>query len=100
MSMLVDTQLGQFRYVTDGRRKWFLFECPHCGELLPMNEATLAGDAPITHESRHYPATYCTFAGTQQLGSALVATMQANILMGYKPYHEEGMEHEPSGRRD
>lgn len=94
MSQLVDTEFGQFRCVTDGGRKWFLLECPVCGEMLPMNEETLAGRSPITHESRHYPGSFCDFAGTHKLGAALLSTMQARVLTGDKPYHDEGRPHQ------
>ena len=92
MSMLVDTELGQFRYVTDGEKKWFLFQCPHCNEMLPMNEEIIAGRAPVDHESRARPGTFCTFGGTREFGKHLISTMQAQILMGYQPYHDEGQD--------
>ena len=92
MSKLVDTELGQFRQVTDGARSWFLFECPDCLEMLPMNEETLAGRALIDHESRIYGARFCSFQGTREFGKILIATMQAQIVMGYKPYHDEGQD--------
>ena len=93
MSQLVDTQLGQFRYVTDGHKKWFLFECPDCHEMLPMDEEILAGRALVDHESRTEKARFCTFSGTRQFGIQLIAAMQAQILMGYQPYHDEGQDH-------
>jgi hypothetical protein len=92
MSRLVDTELGQFREVTDGTSRSFLFECPDCHEMLPMDEEILAGRAPIDHESRVHGARFCTFAGTRDFGRKLVATMQALIVMGYKPYHDEGQD--------
>lgn len=92
MSMLVDTELGQFRYVTDGPNKRFLFDCPDCHEMLPMSEEILAGRAPVDHESRIHGARFCTFAGTREFGKYLIATMQAQIVMGYKPYHDEGQD--------
>src|SRR3990167_6494416 len=90
MSKIVDTELGQFRQVTDGHKKWFLFECPCCHEMLPMNEEILAGRAPIDHESRIEGARFCSFSGTREFGVQLVAAMQAQILMGYQPYRDEG----------
>lgn len=88
--MLVDTELGQFRCVTDEHGKRFLFECPACGEMLPMSEAILAGERPVTHESLRLPATFCSFQGAKEFGKALISKMQSLIMMGYKPYHDEG----------
>jgi hypothetical protein len=92
MSKLVDTELGQFRFVEDAEKRRFLFECPTCGEMLPMNEEILAGRQPIDHESRLIGATFCKFSGTREFGKHLVTTMQAQIVMGYKPYHDEGQD--------
>lgn len=92
MSKLIDTELGQFRLVEDGTKKWFLFECPECHEMLPMDEEILAGRKDIQHESRILPATYCRFMGMREFGKHLIATMQAQIVMGYKPYHDEGQD--------
>ena len=97
MSQLIDTSLGQFRVVADGEQKRFLFECPCCGEMLPMSEGHLNGTALIDHESRKEPARFCTFQGTRDFGRQLIATMRSHILMGYLPYHEEGRDHAPSG---
>ncbi len=92
MSKLVDTELGQFRLVENGTRKWFLFECPQCREMLPMDEETLSGRKDIQHESRILPATFCRFTGTREFGKHLITTMQAQIVMGYMPYHDEGQD--------
>lgn len=92
MSMLVDTELGQFRCVSDGQNKRFLFECPDCAEMLPMSEEIFAGRAPIDHESRIHRARFCTFTGVREFGKSLITTMQAQIVMGYKPYHDEGQD--------
>ena len=90
MSMLVDTDLGQFRCVMDGQGKRFLLECPHCGEMLPMDEEILAGRKPIDHESHRMAATFCSFAGVREFGKALITQMQSLIVMGYRPWHDEG----------
>lgn len=92
MSKLVDTELGQFRQVIDGETKRFLLECPDCKEMLPMSEEILSGKAPIDHESRVYGARFCTFSGTREFGKILISTMQSQIVMGYKPYHDEGQD--------
>ena len=93
MSMLVDTELGQFRCVTDDRknRRW-LFECPDCHEMLPMSEDHLDRKLPIDHESRKTPGSFCSFQGTRDFGAQLVHRMQALVLMGYKPTHDEGQD--------
>lgn len=91
MSMLVDTDLGQFRCVTDdGKNRRWLFECPECRGMLPLTEAHLAGKAPIDHESRTLGATFCSFRGMRDFGEQLICRMQALVLMGYKPTHDEG----------
>ena len=93
MSKLIDTKLGQFRYVTDGEKSWFLFQCPDCEELLPMPEEVLAGRAPVDHELRREgvgQAQFCSFKGTRDFGTQLISRMQAMRLMGYQPYHDEG----------
>lgn len=92
MSRIVDTELGQFRYVTDGAKGRFLFECPHCREMLPMNEEVLAGRDPVDHQSKTQPGRFCSFSGVREFGKYLVGAMQAQILMGYKPYHDEGQD--------
>jgi hypothetical protein len=90
VSKLVDTELGQFREVIDGFNKRFLFECPDCHEMLPMDEEIMAGRKSIDHESRVHGGCLCTFSGTREFGRVLISTMQAKILMGYKPCHDEG----------
>jgi hypothetical protein len=92
MSMLIETKLGQFRAWTDGKVKSFLFQCPDCGEMLPMSEEVLAGIMTINHESRSRPGHKCTYSGTRDFGKTLISAMQAQILMGYKPYHDEGQD--------
>jgi hypothetical protein len=92
MSRLIDTELGQFRCVTDGASKLFLLECPDCGEMLPMEEEILAGRKPIDHESRTMAAKCCTFQGVREFGKALICKMQSLIVMGYRPYHDEGQD--------
>lgn len=92
MSKLVSTAMGQFRHVvdSDGSGGRWLFECPHCHENLPMSEDHLNGSAPIDHESRAEPGRLCTFQGAYEFGSFLVARMQARVMTGSKPYHDEG----------
>lgn len=90
MSRLIDTEIGQFRAVQDGAINRYLFECPHCAEMLPLSDDALNGTAPIDHESRKQVGRFCTFSGVREFGRCLVSTMQAMIVMGYQPYHDEG----------
>jgi hypothetical protein len=90
--MLVDTEFGQFRCVTDGDRRRFLLECGDCGEMLPMSEEILAGIHPVDHESRKIAGTVCSFSGMREFGKTLIVKMQSLIVMGYKPYHDEGQD--------
>lgn len=89
MSEIIDTQLGRFRRVTDGKTKWFLFECPTCKEWLPLTEAMMNGEEPAVHESATIQGTRCPFSGSHEFGSTLVAAIQAGILSGVEPIHDE-----------
>lgn len=89
MSRLIDTEIGQFRAVQDGLINRYLFECPACGEMLPLSDDALNGTAPIDHESRREVGRFCNFDGVREFGRYLVSTMQAMIVMGYQPYHDE-----------
>jgi len=86
MSKIVPTKLGRFNAVKADGENEFLFECPDCGEWLPMSEEILNGSAPIDHQSRTRPATFCSFAGTREFGVELVAAMQARLLVDGIPY--------------
>lgn len=83
MSEIVDTKEGSFRRVTDGKTKWWLWECPSCKGLQPVDL-----DNSITISC----AKKCGHVG-RDLGSALVARMQAHLIMGESPTHEEGQPH-------
>jgi hypothetical protein len=93
MSKLIDTDFGQFRQVTDGTINWFLLQCPDCGEMLPIDDEMFAGEKPINHESKKFPASFCTFSGTKALGPELISKMQTDVLFGRVPYHDEGQTH-------
>jgi len=80
MSKFVPTSKGLFRAVKDEGRTRFLFQCPECGEWLPLDEEALAGRLSLSHELRG-TNRYCRFAGPELLGPTLVATMQARLLM-------------------
>lgn len=87
MSRTVTTNLGRFHQVRDGDEKRWLFECPTCGERLPVAEEHLNGSKPIDHCDRQ--GIGCSY-GLQpmKLGEALIAKMQVRILMDEKPYDE------------
>ena len=87
MSQIVETNDGlKFNCVTNGKSKWFILECPVCAEKLQLTPDMLDGNVPITHESRIYPAAYCTFEWPWPLGASLVAAMQKNILFDGTPF--------------
>jgi hypothetical protein len=82
MSEIVDTEEGSFRRVTDGVNKWWLWECPACSERQPIN----------LDKSEELACVKCGHIG-RNLGRSLVAHMQARVLTGDAPTHEEGMPH-------
>lgn len=47
MSQIVVTDVGRFHIVTDGKTKWPLWECPHCGERHQLQEAQMEGNMPV-----------------------------------------------------
>lgn len=87
MSEIVDTSEGSFRRVTDGVKKWWLWECPNCKQLQPVD----------LNKSERWQCYACPHEG-KDLGGTLVATMQASIIMGESPSHDEGQA--PAPRRD
>ena len=87
MTQIVETNDGlKFHCVTDGNAKWFLLECPDCGEKLPLTEAMLQGTEMLVHESPNLKDHYCSFKEHKTLGQSLVAAMQANILFNATPF--------------
>jgi len=92
MSLIVSTSLGRFRAVTDQQNgKSFLFECPVCGEWLPMSEEHLNGSRDVQHLRRGDTDRLCGHFEAKVYGATLVATMQAKLLMAregedVKPY--------------
>ena len=89
MSEIVDTRLGRFRRVTDGKSKWFLFECSQCKEWMPLSEAAMEGTEPVIHESADIRGTRCMYSAPQEFGKTRVATLQARRLMGLPTAHED-----------
>lgn len=82
MSKIVDTDEGSFRFVTDGTNKWWLWECAQCGERQPVD----------LDNSVSAPCEKCGHVG-RNLGRALVAHMQARVLVGDEPTHDEDQRH-------
>lgn len=89
MSKIVDTNVGRFRQVTDDKDKWFLWECPNCGSWSGMSDGQLEGKVSVVCSGPNGRGG-CDYHATHEFGASLVAAMQAKILMGYKPYYEEG----------
>jgi len=83
MSRIVDTDEGSFRHVADGAIGWWLWECPKCNERQPIDL-----DNSIT-----VPCVKCGHEG-QNLGRSLVSHMQARVLVGDAPTHDEGKPHQ------
>lgn len=86
MSEIVTTDVGRFRRVTDGKTKWWLWECPSCQQWCGLSEAQWAGAVSVDHA-----ADGCTGAyhETHNFGAALLATIQARILMEQPPADTE-----------
>jgi hypothetical protein len=82
MSEIITTSVGRFRRVTDGNRKWFLWECPRCLQWSNLSEDQLAGKVSVQCGDG---VKYCGYHETHNFGAELVATMQARVLMGESP---------------
>jgi phage terminase large subunit GpA-like protein len=82
MSLIVSTSLGRFRHVVDSqKRRSFLFECPTCGEWLPMSEEHLSGSRDVQQLRRGETDRLCEYFEAKVYGATLVATMQARFIM-------------------
>ena len=99
MSQIVTTKLGRFRAVTDGTRKWWLWEC-RCGTWCNLSTDQMEGRVSVDHAShRHlYPMpgtldrmVLCTYHETHEFAKELVTTIQARLLTRgqYEPLFEE-----------
>ena len=92
MSRIVTTKLGRFRSVSvtmqtpaNGHSNAWLFEC-QCGQWAYLDEDQWAGRVSVDHASDGCPNGYHE---SHNYGAELVATMQARILTGDKPYDDE-----------
>lgn len=78
MSRLVTTKLGRFRAVTDGKRNWWLWECPVCKRWGGLSEPQMDGKVSVHHAADN-PA--CTYHETHEFAKELVITVQVRRLM-------------------
>lgn len=65
MSLLVQTDYGWFRAIDDGTWR---FECPSCGEWLPLTDDMMSGRVSVFHAADN-PA--CTYHETRNYAQAL-----------------------------
>lgn len=73
MSEIIETPVGRFRRVTDGAKKWFLWEC-RCGEWCNLSDDQMNGLVSVDHASQGCSAKYHeTHNFGQYLFSAIVA---------------------------
>src|ERR1019366_10656956 len=94
MSRIVKTKLGRFRAVSDGAKKWWLWECPHCltwGNLsLDQMEGRVSVycDVPVQH---YYPMSVgpCGYHETHEYAKELAVAVQVKILFGEEPFEED-----------
>jgi hypothetical protein len=78
MSLFVTTEYGRFDKASGTPAGW-LFECPGCGEWLPLTTRMMGGSESVNHASQGCPGGYHQ---THPYGPALAARMQARALMG------------------
>jgi hypothetical protein len=81
MSKIVTTELGRFRGVTDGKRNWWLWECPNCKTWGNLSPDQMEGRVSVLHS--------CGYHHIHEYAKELVATIQARMLMGEYPFEEE-----------
>lgn len=94
MSRIVDTKLGRFRAVTDGTKKWWLWECPSCKTWCNLSAAQMEGRVSVYCEAPkqyHYPTQMgkCGYHETHEYAKELATTVQARMMMGEEPWHED-----------
>ncbi len=73
MSRIIETTVGRFREVTDGSKKWFLWEC-RCGTWCSLSDAQWSGSVSVNHDSQGCPSHYHE---THEYGKVLLNTIQA-----------------------
>jgi hypothetical protein len=77
MSEIIRTKLGNFRRVTDGKRRWFLWRCP-CGTWCNLSRDQMRGKVSVDHASMG-----CTqgYHETHDFGLELAAALTVAIMM-------------------
>lgn len=101
MSKIVTTKLGRFRAVTDGTKKWWLWECPDCKTWGTLSVDQMEGrvsavcEAPKQYD---YPISVgrCGYHGTHEFAKELATTIQARMVMGEEPWEEDNDAPRPS----
>ena len=80
MSLYVYTEFGRFNIVqtTEGRKP--LWECPKCGAHGGLSESQLAGQVSVVCAGPGGKGG-CDYHETHRFGPALIAAMQANLLV-------------------
>ncbi len=86
MSEIVTTKLGRFRRVTDGKSKWWLWECPGCNQWCSLNDRQWSGQVSVDHAADGCSGRYHE---THNFAAELLVTMQARILTGEAPAVDE-----------
>lgn len=89
MSKIVDTQVGRFRQVSDGDKKWFLWECPKCKSWAGMSDEQWDGKVSVVCSGPQGGG--CRYHETHEFGKELYVATAALHLMGYGP-HDEGQD--------
>lgn len=89
MSQIVDTSLGRFRAVSDGVRKWWLWQC-RCGTWCNLSEAQWNGEVSVDHASHHHQyqtpnapegiLQFCGYHERHEFAKELVVTIQARAF--------------------
>lgn len=94
MSKIVTTKLGRFRGVTDGGKKWWLWECPDCKTWGNLSVDQMEGRVSVhctAPKQHHYPTSVhpCGYHQTHEFAKELATTIQARIVMGEEPFEED-----------
>lgn len=95
MSEIVPSNLGRFRRVTDGKSKWWLWECPRCLQWCGLSQEQWEGRVSVNHAADGCAGEYHE---THDFGATLVAAIQARILMGDPPSEEDALAKEQGGK--
>jgi phage terminase large subunit GpA-like protein len=94
MSRIVATKLGRFRAVTDGDKKWWLWECPDCKTWGNLSIDQMEGRVSVhctAPKQHHYPTSVhpCGYHQTHEFAKELATTIQARMVMGEEPWEED-----------